>query len=208
MEQITHLESPWFSHGCLQAVPRDTGHRAVSVMSREHLLSTLPGFPLCPQGAHFQCWWAGFMGEEIQTYCCFLFLSSVAQIGSGITAFYSPRDSGSIFLLDVLLHSSLCLWSELMCLYSLSYVLLSLYVKMADGCHGDAEVGPNLLIKANKHPTFRLYLPWVLTSLIDLNLPEASPYIDVTACGERLIISWGVTYFCILSMEITPICHI
>lgn len=93
---------------------------------------------------------------------------------------------------------------------SLSYVLLSLCVKMADGCHGDAEVGPNLLIKANKHPTFRLYLPWVLTSfsLIDLSLPEASPYIDVTACGERLIISWGVTYFCTLSMEITPICHI
>lgn len=58
-----------------------------------------------------------------------------------------------------------------MCLYSLSYVLLSLYVKMADGCHGDAEVGPNLLIKANKHPTFRL-LSASGSDLILIDRPE------------------------------------
>lgn len=67
-----------------------------------------------------------------------VFFSSALWLRSvlGLQPFTALEIQAASFHLDVLLHSFLCLWSELMCLYSLSYVLLSLYVKMAAGCHG------------------------------------------------------------------------
>lgn len=86
----------------------DTGHRAVSVMSREHLLSTLPRFPLCPQGLISNV--DGLDLWEKKSRHTVVFFSSAPWLKSvlGLQPFTALEIQAS-FLLDVLLHSFLCL---------------------------------------------------------------------------------------------------